>query len=106
MLAKNLAALATLVAATGRAGAATARAGAARPRQGRARGWQRRARTPEGEGESRRALPESSASNRAVVWMQLAWLGRSLQRSRPSKRCFGTVAADQPAFDVGTGWLL
>ena len=89
VLAKNLL-VATLVEAAGREGAATARAGAASPRQGRARGWQQR-RGRQTEGESRRAHPESSAS-KAVVWMQLAWLGRSLQRSRPSKKCFGTVA--------------
>ena len=106
MLAKDLAAspLEILAEARGRAGAASARAGAARARRGRARAQQGRARAPEEE-DSTEALPESSASNpasnRAVAWTQLGRLGRSLQQSRPSRRCFGMVAADPSAFDLG-----
>ena len=107
VLAKDLAAspLEILAEARGRAGAASARAGAVRARRGRARAQRGRARAPEQEGDSTEALPESSASNpasnRAVAWTQLGRLGRSLQQSRPSRRCFGTVAADPSAFDLG-----
>ena len=100
VLAKDLAA-SPLAEVRGRAGAATARAGVARARRGRERAQRGRARAPEEEGESREARPESSASNRAVAWTQLARLGRSLQQSRPSRRCFGMVAADPSAFDLG-----